>query len=240
MNTVVNGEIIEYSIIRSGRRTVGITIDRDGSVKISAPYNVSKKDIDEIVKRKAAWIIRKKEELKKIHHKSKNKELKDGDKILYIGREYILKIKKESGVKRPQIVLDESTATVILPENRADQKESVDLKHILKSWYKEQFKKVAGERIDIYSSKTGTIPVRVTIREQKTRWGSCSRKGNINLNWKLITAPLYVLDYVIVHELSHLKKMNHSKRFWSLVESIIPDYKAYRKWLKENGHSLGI
>jgi hypothetical protein len=83
-------------------------------------------------------------------------------------------------------------------------------------------------------------PCKVVIKDQKTRWGSCSKKGNINLNWRLIMAPLHVIDYVVVHELCHLKVMNHSKDFWNLVESIQPNNHERRRWLKVNGNRLGI
>lgn len=79
---------------------------------------------------------------------------------------------------------------------------------------------------------------RITIREQKTRWGSCSSKGNLNFNWRLIFAPEYVLDYVVVHELAHRKEMNHSKAFYAVIESVLPDYQTAKKWLKDHGHEL--
>ena len=98
---------------------------------------------------------------------------------------------------------------------------------------------------DIFSRKTawyarimGVTYVRISIREQKTRWGSCSSKGNLNFNWRLIFAPPEVLDYVVVHELAHRKEMNHSKAFYAIVESVLPDYKKSRRWLRENGQSL--
>lgn len=80
----------------------------------------------------------------------------------------------------------------------------------------------------------------ITIRDQKTRWGSCSSRGTLSFNWRLMLAPLNILDYVIVHELCHLTHMNHSKDFWNCVETILPDYKERRKWLKEHGHELTL
>lgn len=98
---------------------------------------------------------------------------------------------------------------------------------------------------DIFTRKTeyyarimGISYGRIAIREQKTRWGSCSSKGNLNFNWRLILAPEEVLDYVVVHELAHRREMNHSRAFYAVVESVLPDYRRARKWLKENGHTL--
>lgn len=98
---------------------------------------------------------------------------------------------------------------------------------------------------DIFTKKTeyyarimGVTFGRISIREQKTRWGSCSSKGNLNFNWRLIFAPEEVLDYIVVHELAHRREMNHSKAFYAIVENVLPDYKARRKWLREHGDSL--
>lgn len=78
----------------------------------------------------------------------------------------------------------------------------------------------------------------ITVRDQKTRWGSCSARGNLNFNWRLILAPEPVLDYVVIHELAHRKEMNHSKQFWDIVEAMMPDYRTQRQWLKEHGDQL--
>ncbi len=106
------------------------------------------------------------------------------------------------------------------------------------------YKKAAADyfpkRAAYYAPLLGVTYSRITIRDQKTRWGSCSSKGTLSFNWRLMLAPPKILDYVVVHELCHLREMNHSPRFWALVASILPDYKESRKWLKENGNSLII
>ena len=94
------------------------------------------------------------------------------------------------------------------------------------------------ERVEYYAELMGVSYGRITIREQKTRWGSCSCKGNLNFNWKLMLMPPEILDYVVVHELAHRKEMNHSRDFWDMVAGVMPEYKEYRKWLRDHGHEL--
>lgn len=94
---------------------------------------------------------------------------------------------------------------------------------------------VISQRASYFAAKMGVTYGRISIRAQKTRWGSCSGQGNLNFNWKLILMPPEILDYVVVHELAHRKQMNHSKLFWAEVERILPDYERRRRWLKENG-----
>lgn len=106
--------------------------------------------------------------------------------------------------------------------------------------YRQAAKEYIPKRADYFAQRIGVSYERIRIAEQKTRWGSCSSRGTLSFNWKLMLAPPKVLDYVVVHELCHLIEMNHSPRFWNLVEEIIPDYKEYRKWLKDNGNTLQL
>ena len=101
-----------------------------------------------------------------------------------------------------------------------------------------QAKKIFPERTAYFAERMGVTYNRITIREQKTRWGSCTSEGNLNFNWRLIFAPEKVLDYVVVHELSHRKEMNHSPAFYAVVASVMPEYKACEKWLRDNGATL--
>ena len=101
--------------------------------------------------------------------------------------------------------------------------------------YKERAKGIISRRVQHYAQLMGVNYGRITIKDQKSRWGSCSEKSNLNFSWRLILMPIEVMDYVVVHELAHLKQMNHSQAFWEEVEKILPNYKEQRKWLKENG-----
>lgn len=107
----------------------------------------------------------------------------------------------------------------------------------LRQYQRQAAEKIA-QKVAYYGELMEVTCGRITIRDQKTRWGSCSTKGNLNFNWRLILAPEEVLDYVVVHELAHRKEMNHSERFWREVEKILPDYRSRRLWLKQNGSIL--
>ena len=130
-------------------------------------------------------------------------------------------------------------------QNRA--REQKDYRERLPEWTKEDYEKhqelarqVLQRRAEYYARQMQVSYGRVAVKDQKTRWGSCSAKGNLNFNWRLILAPGEVLDYVVVHELAHRREMNHSVRFWNLVESVLPDYQQRKRWLKENGDRLMV
>lgn len=108
----------------------------------------------------------------------------------------------------------------------------------LEKRYRDAAKEYIPKRVEYYHAFTGGQYTKISIRDQKTRWGSCSSNGTLSFSFRLMLAPPRVLDYVVVHELCHLTHMNHSKEFWNMVEIILPDYKEHRKWLKENGHTL--
>ena len=115
------------------------------------------------------------------------------------------------------------------------------MKHSAALWkkgYLEAAREYFPRRAAYFQTFTGGVYHRITIRDQKTRWGSCSAKGTLSFNWRLMLAPPAVLDYVVVHELCHLTHMDHSPAFWQAVAAVCPDYRIHRKWLKEHGHEL--
>lgn len=104
--------------------------------------------------------------------------------------------------------------------------------------FRMQAAEIFGRKAAYYAERMGVSYNKITIRDQKTRWGSCSGKGNLNFNWRLVLAPVAVLDYVVVHELAHRKEMNHSSRFWNIVGEMMPDYQTHRSWLRNHGNNL--
>ena len=233
------GNRIYYTLHKTKRKTIGIIVDKNGEVKVHAPFCVSEKQVCEAVKKKADWIIKKVNEVTERNLNVECRQFVSGEKFLYLGKEYTLEIvEKDSG--QVEVLMQEDTMAVYISQRMSEESRKQAIKEALVKWYRQRFAEVVKDRIKKYSLQLKVAPCKVVIKDQKTRWGSCSKKGNINLNWRLIMAPIDIIDYVVVHELCHLKVMNHSKDFWNLVESILPNYHESRKWLKVNGNRLGI
>ncbi len=230
---------IFYSLNRSKRRTIGIKIDKNGDVKVSAPLRLGKKQIEEVIQKKAEWIIKKVNEVRKMYSDVVPREFVSGEKLLYLGKEYTLKVVDRDLIKS-EVCFEDDTISVYISRSLSGELRKQKIKETLIKCYRQRFLELVNDRIEKYSLLLNVVPFKVFIKDQKTRWGSCSIKGNINLNWRLVMAPLDIIDYVVVHELCHLKVMNHSKDFWALVESVLPDFKELRKWLKVNGYKLAI
>ena len=129
--------------------------------------------------------------------------------------------------EREQVRSRENSNAFLLPGTAAEE-----------AVYRAQAADIFARKAAYYAARMGVTFNRITIRDQKTRWGSCSSKGNLNFNWRLVLAPVPVLDYVVVHELAHRREMNHSSRFWDIVGEMMPDYQIHRRWLREHGGSL--
>jgi predicted metal-dependent hydrolase len=154
--------------------------------------------------------------------------------LLLQGREMRVSVCAES--IRDACARVEQADDVITLHLPASQEKATRL--VLKDWLHMQAADKVAERVSVRSAQMGLYPKRVFIRNQRTKWGNCSSLGNVSFNWRLIGAPPEVLDYVVVHELAHLKEMNHSPRFWSLVSVYCPDFMRHKAWLKANGGRL--
>ncbi len=215
-------------LVRSKRRTIALIVERDGSLTVRAPRRAAAADIQSFILEKQEWIIRTREKFKSLTEVSK-KEYKDGDTFLFLGNEYGLTLVKP---QRPALKFENGFRLGNAVQNNGER--------FFTQWYKEQAYKVIADRVKVFSVQFGFVPKQVKISSARTRWGSCSPDGTLNFTWRLIMAPLDVVDYVVVHELVHLRVKDHSRRFWHEVEKILPEYKDRKKWLRAHGESLSL
>ena len=178
-----------YEIIYSNRKTLAIQITSDSRVRVRAPRQMSRAEIESFLTEKESWVLKHLRNMTQTGTSDPaSSPLSDSDLLLYIH---------------------------MAPE-------------------------IFTRQVCFYANRMNVSYGRISIREQKTRWGSCSSAGNLNFNWRLIFAPPAVLDYVVVHELAHRKEMNHSAAFYAIVEQVLPDYRSSQKLLRENGHQLWL
>lgn len=222
---------IEYEIQYLNRKTLSLSVSEHGVLEIKAPYTLSQKQIEDFILQKSNWI---KKQLQKLEQGKQGKPLvewKNQEVLTICGNEYRLHIEQRRDSKRDIVQLVNGNEICLTTPDISTQ----NIREMFCFWCKKACKPLMEQRIAYFAEKMQLSYGRITLKEQKTCWGSCSSKGNLNFNWKLLLMPPEIMDYVIVHELSHLREMNHSKRFWSVVEGVLPDYKGRRKWLKENG-----
>lgn len=211
------------------RKTMAIHVLSDMSVEVIAPVGIDLDIINEVVKKRGSWILKKIDFFKQFYPKKTERLYEDGETYLYLGEQHRLKI--EQSVKAGVILKDK----FIVVGSHYPSKEDIT-KELLDNWFlnmaKEQFKERLEFVLRIFPAPELVRPENVIVRLLSSRWGSMSSKGNITLNAKLIHASLECIDYVIVHELCHRIHFNHSKEFWSLVESVMPDWKERKKKLE--------
>lgn len=236
---IYESECFEYEVVKKKKKNIGIRITTDGIVRVTSPSFVTDSYIHEVVYKRAGWILSNLKLLKEMNKDPVERRYSRGDSIVYLGEEYKLKVIEEVEVDGMIRLKGREFEVNVSPEWDENEREKF-IREKLVEWYKHEAFKQFKERTRFYSEVLKLYPNNIRIKDQKSIWGSCSSKNNINFNWKLIIAPLTVLDYIVVHELCHLKHRDHSKNFWNLVELIMPDYKEKKKWLKENGRSLRL
>ena len=219
-----------YSIKRSDkRRKLTITVERDRRVVVHAPASASDEAIRKLVDSKRQWIYEKLGHPQKYHElpHPPGKEVVNGESALYLGRQYRIEIAK-SGLTEVQFA-----QRFLVPAAQGDKRTEV-----LREWYIGKAKEIIPPRVKEHARSLGVEMAEVKIGDFRYRWGSCTVKDNIHLNWRLIKAPMYVIDYIIVHELAHLMESNHTPRFWNIVRANCPSTTKAKNWLQKNGQLL--
>lgn len=220
---------IEYSIKYSPRKTISIIVERDRSVIVRAPLNTNPDIIEKEISKRKFLLFQKINHTQKYNLPRERKEFVSGEALLYFGKLYKLEI-----VDKVINEIEFDNKFIISKENRNRAQQ------ILKGWYVKQAEEKIIPKVKHFAQHLGVNYKKISILDLKYRWGSCTPKDNINFNWRIIKAPGHVIDYIIVHELTHLLEANHTEQFWNIVSVQLPNYDKAKKWLKENGDLLEV
>jgi predicted metal-dependent hydrolase len=218
---------IPYTIRRSDRRgTVAVAVEPGGHVVITAPRETPLPRLERVVRQKARWIVTRVQRFRALPA-SPVREFVSGETFAYLGRGYRLRIIETTA---SSVRLDHGRLVVRGPREEAQQ--------ALVEWYREHAAPRFEERIALWSRKLGMTPPPFKLAQQRLRWGSCTPSGTLLLNWRIIQAPMALVDYVIAHELVHLKHRAHSPAFWAALGRVMPDYERRQRALRERGPAL--
>lgn len=216
---------IVYQVVRSSRKSVALVIDNEANLIVRAPILMPDTAIDEFVRKKRRWINEKQQQVAVFGEKHQTVVVRTGDSIMHLGSSYA--------------IIKDNVETVEISGNELIIPEDYDVGALI-LWLKKEVSQIISERVSMYANIMGVAPATVKLSEAKARWGSCSTYNNLNFAWRLIMCPLFVIDYVVVHELSHFTYKNHSPAFWARVKTVLPNYEDAQEWLKANKKLMDI
>lgn len=222
--TILCGSPVAYQFTRRRRRSIGMLVGEEG-LEVSAPRWVPLYEVEAALQEKAAWILRKLDEMRERAERSQAARIqwRDGTSIPVLGESVTI------ALGALQTALEAPYLHLALPADATPEK----IRDAVHDWLLQEARKLFAERLDHYAPQLGVQWRKLSLSNAQTRWGSAGADGSIRLNWRLMHFDLRVIDYVVVHELSHLRVMNHSPRFWATVASVMPDYEERRRALRE-------
>ncbi len=220
---------LTYRLKQSQRKTISVYVSSDGSIDVLAPRAMEKEEIDILVHKKVYLIQKKRAEFRVLNEARRNREAVSGETFQYLGRNYRL----EFDFSCPDLILKDGRFRI----SRQPQDEVFQA---MIEFYRQRGKIKVRERIQYYSSLMGLEYRHIRIMDLKSRWASCNDLGDLNFHWKVMMAPITILDYIVVHELAHLKHHRHTDAFWALVDRVLPDYRDRKEWLKLNGAGMDL
>ena len=225
---------LSYAIRRSPRRkkTVSVSVDPNGDVLLDAPQHLPTTRLDALVRRKARWIVQR---IRRVQSKGaalSPREFVSGESVLYLGRHYRLKV-------HPRVTEEAKLRGGWLHVSASQgARQATQVRESVVSWLRGHAAKRLSERVNKWQSKASVPMPRVMIADQQKRWGSCDNRGTIRLNWRIIQAPMRLVDYVVVQELVHLRHRGHGRDYWQAVGKVMPDYERRREDLRQLGLRL--
>lgn len=216
---------IPYIIVQSNRKTIALVVNSDGQLVVRAPYKVSKKEINSLIKKKEHWIFEKQLQISTFSEKYSSITAVDGEAVLYLGNVYAIQHGECEHISISSTFLQ------------------VPMEYLMNDiivWLKKEALRIVTERTIFYADLMGAKYSAINLSEAKSRWGSCSAKNSLNFAWRLIMCPIASIDYIVVHELSHIEYKNHGAEFWARVKTVLPNYKEQQDWLKLNRKLMEI
>jgi predicted metal-dependent hydrolase len=221
-----------HRVSRRARR-LRFEVRPGNGLEVTTPPGVSVARIEAVMREKTDWITKMLVRYAQPPLSVVEAPLQSGALLPFAGGQLRLELDAGRPGRRKAAAMEEGTLRLFLDSMSPDA-----VRMAIERWYRRQAHYVFAERAAHWNAQFGYNYGRIAIRDQKSRWGSCSRQGNLNFNWRLLLAPLVVLDYIVIHELAHLKEGNHSTRFWALVAEKCPDYRDQRAWLRQHGPEL--
>jgi predicted metal-dependent hydrolase len=219
---------LRFTVRRSARRrTIGVTVERDGSLLLTAPADCPTERIRAIAREKQFWVYRKLAQKRLLHRSAPAKEYVTGESFRYLGRSYRLQLVKEAE--------QESPLRLIHGRFRLRRDAAVCGDAHFRAWYTEHGRAWLRDRVKRIAPQVDMEPLRVEVRDLGYRWGSCGAGRVVNFHWRVVLLPPRIIEYVIAHELVHLQIPNHGKEFWQRLERVMPDFPARKEWLAEEG-----
>ena len=223
--TTLQGRKVDYVLKQSPRiRGIRLEIHNDSGLMVIVPKRYRSEQVEDILEKKSGWILRHLPDRKPVQIPLFRKEVDHGEKIRYMDKMIEVVVTKDTPKSTVAYLNGNRLFIPCGPGTRGRAK-------ILEDWYRSQAADIFKEKADRFQTEMGLRYSRIVIRGQRKRWASASPLGNLSINWKLLMAPEAVVDYVIMHELAHLKHMDHSKKFWEFLAGFCPDWRKYRKWL---------
>lgn len=223
---------IEYTLIRSRRKTASIYIERDGKVSVLVPEKLTARQVEDILESKRKWIYQSLAEWQDLNANRIQRDYVNGEGFLYLGRSYRLKL--VSDLPEPLMLKDGYFCL------RATKGSAPDADAVFREFYRAKGAVRIPPRVAYFHTKMGVKSKSIKIMDLKHRWASCTASGNLNFHWKCMMAPLTVIDYIVVHELAHLIHSNHSAAFWNEVDKVMPDFQERKIWLRDNGAGMDL
>jgi predicted metal-dependent hydrolase len=238
-------EIVYEFVRRRGRRRISLSIEPRIGLRVLAPPRARLKDVESFIRHERDWLLEKLAALADWEAAHPLRRFRHGDRLPLLGESWRLVVKEEAERRRPRVTRSLADANraggeivMQIAGGRSESEHEQSAARALEAWYRRLARELLGARVDHWARDLAVRPTGIDIRDTRSRWGSCSSRGRLSFCWRIVMAPPPVLDYLVVHELCHLRHPDHSPRFWKLVASRLPEYEARRSWLVEHGEEL--